>query len=106
MEIPALSEHVYRILSALSGRTLHGYGILQEVEADGFDLGTGTLYSALKRLRREGVVEEVPAPDPCEDARRRHYRLTPTGEAWLAAERARLRRLLDLGHRTPAGERA
>ena len=96
-EVPALSEPVYRILVALSEGPRHGYSILQALEADGFVIGTGTLYSALKRLRREGVVVETAAPDgSTDDPRRRHYRLSPLGEEWLAAEGRRLLALVRL----------
>lgn len=52
------------------------------------------LYRSLKRLRRDGIVEEVDASD--DDAppeQRRYFGLTPGGRAVVAAEAARLERL-------------
>lgn len=97
----SLSEPVYRILLALRGGALHGYGILQAVDAQGFTLGTATLYTALARLRDDGIVEEVDAPDADADARRRYYRLTPAGRERIEAEARRLEALLELARRAP-----
>ncbi len=53
-----MSDPVLHILLALSDRPRHGYAIVQEIEkrtGGEVVLGTGTLYTALKRLRRRGV---------------------------------------------------
>lgn len=95
-----VSEPVFLILLALADEPLHGYGILLDVErrTDGaVTLGTGTLYSAIKRLRRDGLLDETEAPDgDDEDPRRRYYALTPTGRAVVRAEAARHARLAEL----------
>lgn len=89
-----LSDAVFHILVALVGGALHGYGVLLEVEerTEGrVVLGTGTLYSAVKRLRRDGLIEET--EPPCgedDDPRRRYYRLTELGRAVTDAEARRL----------------
>lgn len=98
-----LSEPVYRILLALRGAPLHGYAILQAVEEEGFALGTATLYTALARLRDDGIVEEVDAPEAGTDARRRTYRLTERGRARIRHEARRLEALIDLARRAPEG---
>lgn len=91
-----LSEPVYHILLALSDRPRHGYAILREVETrtDGIvRLRTGTLYTAVKRLLEQGVIEETeeaPAEVERDDERRRYYRLTDLGRQVLAAEARRL----------------
>ena len=94
-----LSPQVFHILLALAGNDLHGYAIIQEIasQSDGkMALGAGTLYTALKRLLANGLVEELEErPDPAlDDQRRRYYRLTPLGKAVAKAEAQRLAGLL------------
>lgn len=63
------------ILSSLAGGDKHGYALVQDIEQFAeVRLGPGTLYGALSRLERRGLVEALDA-----DARRRPYRLTPGG---------------------------
>jgi DNA-binding PadR family transcriptional regulator len=77
------------VLIGLLGGPRHGYGIMQDVEemTEGeLRLGPGTLYSAIKRLLRSGLIEECDA-----DAdRRRCYRLTRKGKSVAAEEAQRL----------------
>ncbi len=92
----AVSEQVFHILLALVDRPRHGYGVLQEVEhrTEGrVSLGSGTLYSAIKRMLASGWVEEAEVPDP-EDSRRRYYRLTDRGRDVTRAEAERLEELV------------
>jgi DNA-binding PadR family transcriptional regulator len=94
-----VSEPVFLILLSLVGESMHGYGILLAIEkrtGGQVRLGTGTLYSAIKRLRTDGLVEEAPAPDSSEDARRKYYRLTELGRGVVRAEADRHARLADL----------
>jgi len=90
-----LSEPVYQILLSLADRALHGYAVIQDVKerTDGdVDLTASTLYGALKRLRGDGLVEEVDAPAGVEDdPRRRYYTVTGLGRDVLRAEALRLR---------------
>lgn len=93
-----LSEPVFQILLALADEDRHGYGIIQEVDdrTDGrVRLGPGTLYGAIKRLREQGLIEEVEIDDdPSEDERRRYYRLTALGRKVASLEANRLEKLL------------
>jgi DNA-binding PadR family transcriptional regulator len=104
-----LTPVVLNILLALADEERHGYGIGVEVrERTGgkMRLGPGTLYGSLKRLVDGGLVEEVEEPErPSEEQsggslrrydaeRRRYYRLTGFGERVLAAELARLERVV------------
>ena len=60
------------------------------------DLEAGSLYRTIRRLQDEHLLEESarrPAAD-LDDERRRYYRLTPFGRRVVAAEAARLRRLV------------
>ncbi|MGH7480802.1 MAG: PadR family transcriptional regulator [Longimicrobiales bacterium] len=94
-----LSEPVFQILLTLADGPRHGYGVMQEVDArtDGrVSLGPGTLYGAIKRLRRQGLVEEDEDAAPeAADERRRYYRLTRRGRDVARLEAARLEGLLD-----------
>jgi DNA-binding PadR family transcriptional regulator len=104
-----LTPVMLNILLALADEERHGYGIGVEVkERTGgkMRLGPGTLYGSLKRMVDGGLVEEVEEPEslPGEqpdgaprryDAeRRRYYRLTGFGERVLAAELARLEKVV------------
>lgn len=96
-----LTEAVYHILLALSDGARHGYGILQEVSrrTDGaVALRTGTMYTAIKRLLEQGLLQETEErPDPeYDDERRRYYRLTELGGAVVTAEARRLRAMVEL----------
>lgn len=86
------------ILLTLHDEDLHGYGIIQAVEArtDGrLVLEPGSLYRTLRGMLRDGVIAECDArPDPAEDSRRRYYRVTSLGREVVAAETRRLRELL------------
>lgn len=106
--LPPASLHV---LVALSRGSRHGYAIMNEVEelTDGaVTMGPGTLYGTLKRLDRDGLVEECDGPADSDPGgpQRRYYRLTGFGQRVLDAETARLRNLLratqrSAGHPSP-----
>lgn len=94
-----LSLAVFHILLALAEKDRHGYGISQDVLAQTqgrIRLSPGTLYSNLKRMLEEGLIEETRSkPDPADhDQRRRYYRLTPEGRAAAEAEVSRLEQLM------------
>jgi DNA-binding PadR family transcriptional regulator len=93
-----LTPAVAYILIALAERDRHGYAIMQEVSArsaGSVRLGPGTLYGAISRMLKDGLIAEAEErPDPeLDDTRRRYYRLTERGRRALAAE---LKRLGDL----------
>lgn len=88
-----LSEPVFQIMLALSGRPLHGLGVAAEVEGRTGGrvlLGVSTLYTVIARMREDEWIEEVAAPPGEHDPRRRFYALTPLGRRVLRAEVARL----------------
>lgn len=88
------------ILAVLADRPNHGYGLIRAVEersASGIALDPANLYRVLRRMRGAGWIEE--REPPAEHAGRagkprRTYGITPTGRTILAAEVARLERLL------------
>jgi DNA-binding PadR family transcriptional regulator len=82
-----LLPHIaFSILMALSLKPRHGYEIMQQVDDDSLGkikLGPGSLYTAIKQLSENGLIEEV---TEVEDSRRRYYRLTKKGWEKLNAE--------------------
>ena len=91
-----VSDQVFHILLSLVDEPRHGYGIIQDVEARterAFTLGSGTLYSAVKRMQAKGWVERV-APPKSGDARRKYYGLTKAGRVIIRAEARRLTTLV------------
>jgi DNA-binding PadR family transcriptional regulator len=87
-----MQEATFLILTALADGSQHGYGIITEVKeiSDGrVRLRAGTLYTALDRLRDDGLVT-VDREEIVDNRLRRYYRLTPAGTALLAAEAARM----------------
>lgn len=105
---PVMSDPVLHILLALSDEPRHGYAIVQEIEertAGRVVLGTGTLYTALKRLRREGLIAEASSSAANSDEggrKKRTYRLTKRGEAELRDQTERLQALFDHAHQKKA----
>lgn len=95
-----LTTITYHVLLALADQELHGYGILKEVEAvsnGDLVLETGSLYAAIRRLRKDGLIEAA-EQTPGADARRKNYRLTPAGTLTLRQETQRLARVLEAAH--------
>jgi DNA-binding PadR family transcriptional regulator len=83
------------ILSSLAGGPKHGYALTKDI--DGFArvrLAPGTLYEALSRLERQGLIEGLESED-----RRRPYQLTAAGAAALRAHLAAQREVADVGLR-------
>jgi hypothetical protein len=80
MTTRALQEATLLVLTALSRGSQHGYGIItdvQEISGGRIKLRVGTLYTALDRLRADGLIgidrEEIVA-----NRLRRYYRLAST----------------------------
>ena len=100
-----LPTAVFHILVALADRDRHGYSIMQDVAArtDGkVRLSAGTLYSAIRRMLEQGLIEELrDSPDPqSDDERRRYYRLTRFGREVATAEARRVHDLLSQARAT------
>ena len=94
-----LHKDTFEILVALADRDRHGYSILQDISArtgGKVRLSPSTLYSAIRRLLEDGLIEELEErPDPMDDdERRRYYRLTTRGRDIAMSEARRLERLL------------
>lgn len=95
---PPLTPLSTAILLALAREELHGYALMQAVEAQSDGVltpGTGTLYAALLRLLDDGLIEEGERP-PADGRRGRSYHISDEGRALVRAEAARLDRVLRL----------
>jgi DNA-binding PadR family transcriptional regulator len=94
-----LSEVSFYILLSLAPGAKHGYAILKDVEGlsrCGLRLSTSTLYDALERLLREGLISRVEEERaPANRRPRKRYRLNELGRQVLAAEASRLQGLLE-----------
>ena len=92
-DLGRFAEPSLYILVALSAGPRHGYAIMQDVEAmSGRPLGPGTLYAALARLERRGLIEALEADD-----RRRPYRLTAEGSAVVEAQLRQIESFVRVG---------
>src|SRR5580698_1862852 len=81
------------ILTSLADGSKHGYALIQDIkEFAGLQLGPGTLYGALDRLERMGLIEALPAED-----RRHPYRVTAPGVAALTSHLDALERVSTTG---------
>jgi DNA-binding PadR family transcriptional regulator len=92
-----LSPQVFQILLSLSDKQMHGYAIIRDIKrrTDGqLRLTASTLYTALKRMLSDGLIEESEERPVAEldDERRIYYSITPRGRRvlqqeaeWLAA---------------------
>ncbi|MGW0939815.1 PadR family transcriptional regulator [Streptomyces sp. NPDC002666] len=76
------------LLAVLEQGPLHGYAIItavQERSAGALELRTGTIYPALNRLERVGLLRS--SWQSVGERRRRCYELTDAGQRTLAGER-------------------
>jgi len=83
-----LTPTAYHILVALSDEDRHGIGIMSEVErytSGAVNLGPGTLYGTIKKLRAVGFIAEGAAPPEASDVdpRNRYYSVTDPGREAL-----------------------
>ncbi len=87
-----MQEATFLILTALAAGRQHGYGIItdvQQISGGRVKLRAGTLYTALDRLRADGLIV-VDREEIVDNRLRRYYRLTEGGSEQLATEAARL----------------
>lgn len=83
------------IMTVLATGRAHGYGIMAAVRelSDGaMMMKIPTLYAALERLERQGLVA-ADGDEEVNGRRRRYFRLTDAGAARLAADAERLAQL-------------
>jgi PadR family transcriptional regulator len=73
------------VLATLRNRPLHGYALVEAIRTRSggvFDLAEGTVYPALYRLERAGLLRSKWSPGVGR-RRRRVYELTPRGSEML-----------------------
>src|SRR5919204_4121058 len=91
----ALKGHLdMLLLAAVQARPAHGYAVIEELRrlsGGAFDLPEGTVYRALHRLERAGLLAS--AWSTTAPRRRRVYRLTDRGRAALVESERDWRRL-------------
>jgi len=96
-----LTDLALNVLLALGAGPLHGYGIIKDIEERSgapSGLRSGTLYTALQRLRDQGLVQPASgAGEAGGDPRRKYLALTPLGRQVAALELDRLRGLVAAG---------
>jgi PadR family transcriptional regulator, regulatory protein PadR len=83
------------VLRALQLEPMHGWGITERIEQwseSVLQLGQGTLYPALYRLERQGLIRSEWRSTE-NNRRGRYYLLTPQGRRHLSQERAEWRRV-------------
>src|SRR5277367_4601884 len=83
------------ILTSLAGGPKHGHALSKDIEGfAGVVLGPGALYGAITRLEERGLIEPLGSDD-----RRRPYRITVAGSAYLAEAVTEMHRLAAEGAR-------
>ena len=97
MQFEVLKGHAdLLVLAALAAGPAHGYAVVETVRArsaSAFAMAEGTVYPALYRLERQGLLESTWSD--AEARRRRIYRLTRRGRAEFARQRSDWRGYVD-----------
>jgi DNA-binding PadR family transcriptional regulator len=79
-ELSRFGEPGTLVLLALSSGPMHGYAMMVSIEQDlGFKLGPGTLYGAIAKLVKLGLIRAIES-----DERAKPYEITGTGREALA----------------------
>ena len=83
------------VLASLASGPKHVHAMIEDIAAlCGARLGPGTLYGAIARLEKQGLIEALPSED-----RRQPYRITPQGARVLRAKLTTLRQFVTAGIR-------
>lgn len=103
-----LSSTTFWILTALTGGRRHGYDILREVEsasAGRVALKVTTLYAALERMEREGLIR-ADGEEIVSGRARRYYAIVDDGASALEDEISALERQARVARERIAGKPA
>ncbi len=93
-ESQPMTEAMYYILLSLL-RPGYGYGMMQrirELSGGRLEMGPGTLYGVLTRMKKEGLIVLTSQED-----RRKNYEITEAGKQALLREYERLKLLVHDG---------
>ena len=96
------------VLTLLERREMYGYELVESLERDTgglLALRQSTVYPLLYNLERRGHVETRERAAPS-GRRRKYYRLTPSGRAWLERQRGQWATLVEALHRLGIGSEA
>lgn len=78
------------VLASLADGDKHGYGMMLDIQQfTGIELGPGTLYGVITRMVKSGWIRPLDSKD-----RRRPYRLTPAGRAYLQEQMTELNQVV------------
>ena len=78
------------VLTLLDRREMYGYELVEALERDSgglLTLGQSTVYPLLYNLEAKGHVQAASRQAPS-GRRRKYYRATPEGRAWLESQRS------------------
>jgi PadR family transcriptional regulator len=84
------------VLTLLERSEMYGYELVEALDRDSGGLlamGQSTVYPLLYNLESRGHVEPIPRTAPS-GRRRKYYRLTAEGRAWLESQRSQWSRLV------------
>lgn len=85
------------VLTLLDRREMYGYELVESLEGESGGLlamGQSTVYPLLYNLEARGHVRAVWRAAPS-GRRRKYYRATPAGRAWLDRQRSQWRTLVE-----------
>ena len=87
------AEPVLLILISLAAGPKHGYAIMEDVrETADVKIGPGTLYAALARLEKRGLIVPIESDD-----RRQPYQVTAAGSQALRSHLASMQAIATAG---------
>lgn len=85
------------VLTLLDRREMYGYELVEALERDTggvLAMGQSTVYPLLYNLEGRGHVDAVWRSTP-NGRKRKYYRITPGGLAWLESQRSQWMRLVE-----------
>jgi DNA-binding PadR family transcriptional regulator len=94
-----LAPHSFQILLSLLEGDLHGYSIIKDIEERTHGrtlLGTSTVYAAIKRMVKDGLLAEVAGAQASSGPKRRYYTITGFGRQVARAEGERIAELNEM----------
>jgi PadR family transcriptional regulator PadR len=85
------------VLTLLDRREMYGYELVESLERDSggvLTMGQSTVYPLLYNLEGRGHVKAVWRSAPT-GRKRKYYRITAEGSAWLASQQSQWKRLVE-----------
>ncbi len=83
------------LLAIISREEQYGYDIIRHMQGYFPETSESSFYAILRRLKREGVLEQFPGTQS-EGPPRKYYRITDLGRDMLRKQAADWRRLTDI----------